>query len=65
MIELVEKFGYDVETTTKFISDHNEKLLYYWTTAFETLLLLFAIIAGYFLYKKVIDDYMSFYLSMF
>ena len=64
MIELVEKLGYDVETTTKFISDHNEKLLYYWTTAFETLLLLFAIIAGYFLYKKVIDDYMSFYLFM-
>lgn len=64
MIELVEKLGYDVETTTKFISEYNEKLLYYWTTGFETLLLLFVIIAGYFLYKKVIDNYMSFYLFM-
>ena len=64
MIELVEKLGYDTETTTKFISEHNEKILYYWTTGFETLLLLFTIIVGYFLHKKVIDDYMSFYLFM-
>ena len=25
MIELVEKIGYNVETTTKFISEHNQK----------------------------------------
>lgn len=28
MIELVEKLGYDVETTTKFIGEHNQKILH-------------------------------------
>lgn len=64
MIELVEKLGYDVETTTKFISEHNEKLLKYWTSGLETLLLLIAIIAGYFIYKKVTDEISCGYLFM-
>lgn len=40
MIELVEKLGYDVETTTKFINEHNQKILHYWTTSLETFFLL-------------------------
>lgn len=64
MIELVEKFGYDVETTTKFISDHNEKLLYYWTTGLETFLLFVALIIGYLIYKKVSDEITSGFLFM-
>lgn len=64
MIELVEKFGYDVETTTKFINEHNEKLLYYWTTGLETFLLLVALIVGYIIYKKVGDEMISGFLFM-
>lgn len=64
MIELIEKLGYDVETTTKFISEHNQKILHYWTTSLETFLLLVAIIVGYFIYKKVADEIMSGFLFM-
>lgn len=64
MIELVEKLGYDVETTTKFISEHNQKILHYWTTGLETFLLLVAIIVGYIIYKKVADEIMSGFLFM-
>jgi hypothetical protein len=64
MIELVEKLGYDVESTIKFISEHNEKVLKYWTSGLKILLLLIAIIAGYFIYKKVTDDITSFFLFM-
>lgn len=64
MIELVEKLGYDVETTTKFISEHNQKILHYWTTSLETFLLLVAIIVGYIIYKKVADELMSGFLFM-
>jgi hypothetical protein len=64
MIELVEKLGYDVETTTKFISEHNRNILHYWTTSLETFLLLVAIIVGYVIYKKVADELMSGFLFM-
>ena len=64
MLELVEKLGYDVETTTKFISEHNQKILHYWTTSLETFLLLVAIIVGYIIYKKVADELMSGFLFM-
>lgn len=64
MIELVEKLGYDVESTTKFISEHNEKVLKYWTSGLETFLLLIAIIVGYFIYKKVSDGIICGYLFM-
>ena len=64
MIELVEKLGYDVETTTKFISEHNQNILHYWTTSLETFLLLVAIIVGYFIYKKVNDEIVYGFLFM-
>ena len=64
MIELVEKLGYDVETTTKFISEHNQKILHYWTTSLETFLLLIALILGYFIYKKVNDEIVYGFLFM-
>lgn len=64
MIELVEKLGYDVETTTKFINEHNQKILHYWTTSLETFLLLVAIIVGYIIYKKVADEMISGFLFM-
>lgn len=64
MIELVEKLGYDVESTIKFISEHNEKVLKYWTSGLETFLLLIAIIVGYFIYKKVSDGIICGYLFM-
>lgn len=64
MIELIEKLGYDVETTTKFISEHNQNILYNWTTGFETFLLLLAIIVGYIIYKKVGDEIISGFLFM-
>jgi len=64
MIELVEKLGYDVETQTKFISEHNQKILHYWTTGLETFLILIALIIGYFLYKKVNDEMIYGFLFM-
>lgn len=64
MIELVEKLGYDVETTTKFISEHNQKILHYWTTGLETFLILIALIIGYFLNKKVNDEIICGFLFM-
>ena len=63
MIELVEKLGYDTETTTKFISDHNEKI-YYWTNGLEAFLLLVALIVGYIIYKKVADEMICGFLFM-
>ena len=64
MIELVEKLGYNVETTTKFISEHNQKILHYWTTGLETFLILIALIIGYFLYKKLNDELIGGFLFM-
>ena len=52
MIELVEKLWYDVDTTVNYMSEHNEKILHYWTTGWETFLMLVFIILCYFIYKK-------------
>ena len=64
MIELVEKLGYDVNTTVNYISEHNEKVLWYWTVGWRVLLVLVGIVVGYFIYKKIEDDIMNFILSM-
>lgn len=64
MIELVEKLGYDVETTTKFINEHNQKILQYWTIGFGSLLVLFTLIIGYIIYKNVTDNFLSTLLFM-
>ena len=65
MIELVEKLGYDVDTTVRYISEHNEMVLWHWTIGWRVLLVLVLAIVGYFLYKKVTDDGMEFLLFMF
>ena len=59
MIELVEKLGYDVETTIKFINEHNEKTLYYWSISLYIFLLLVTIIIVYFIFKKTTDTVSS------
>ena len=64
MIELVEKLGYAVNTTVNYISEHNEKVLWYWTIGWRVLLVLVLAIVGYFIYKKVTDDIMGFLLLM-
>ena len=51
MIELVEKLGYDVNTTINYISEHNEKVLWYWTIGWRVLLVLVGIVVGYFILK--------------
>lgn len=58
MIELVEKLWYDVDTTVNYMSEHNEKILHYWTTGWETFLILVFIILCYFIYKKITDEVM-------
>lgn len=58
MIELVEKLWYDVDTTVNYMSEHNEKILHYWTTGWETFLILVLIILCYFIYKKITDEVM-------
>ena len=58
MIELVEKLGYDVNTTVNYISEHNEKVLWYWTIGWRVLLVLVGIVVGYFILKKIEDDIM-------
>lgn len=58
MIELVEKLGYDVNTTINYISEHNEKVLWYWTIGWRVLLVLIGIVVGYFILKKIEDDIM-------
>lgn len=64
MIELVEKLGYDVNTTINYISEHNEKVLWYWTIGWRVFLVLVLVIVGYFVQKKVTDDTMGFLLLM-
>lgn len=65
MIELVEKLGYDVDTTVKYISEHNEMVLWHWTIGWRVLLVLVGIVVGYFLYKKMDDDIMYGLLFIF
>lgn len=62
MIELVEKLGYDVNTTVNYISEHNEKVLWYWTIGWRVLLVLVGIVVGYFILKKIEDDIMHGFL---
>lgn len=64
MIELVEKVGYDVETTVKYISEHNERVLKYLTIGWYTLMSLIIIFVVFKLYKKAADDIMQWMLVM-
>lgn len=62
MIELVENLGYDVNTTINYISEHNEKVLWYWTIGWRVLLVLIGIVVGYFILEKIEDDIMHGFL---
>lgn len=56
------KLGYDVNTTVNYISEHNEKVLWYWTIGWRVLLVLVGIVVGYFILKKIEDDIMHGFL---